>query len=60
MQAGIIRLGNMPSIVSSGAIVGKKEHEGPLGKDFGQYDETDEFGMPTWEQSGKRNAAACA
>ena len=51
MQAGIIRLGNMPSIVSSGAIVGKKEHEGPLGKYFGQYDETDEFGMPTWEQS---------
>ena len=41
----------MPSIVSSGAIVGKKEHEGPLGKYFGQYDETDEFGMPTWEQS---------
>ena len=51
MQAGIIRLVNMPSIVSSGAIVGKKEHEGPLGKYFGQYDETDEFGMPTWEQS---------
>ena len=51
MQKGIIRLDNQPYIIASGAVVGKKEHDGPLGRHFAAYDETDTFGMPTWEQS---------
>lgn len=51
MQKGIIKLDNQPYIIASGAVVGKKEHEGPLGRHFAAYDETDTFGMPTWEQS---------
>ena len=51
MQKGIIRLENQPYIIASGAVVGKKEHEGPLGRHFAAFDETDTFGMPTWEQS---------
>lgn len=51
MQKGIIKLDNQPYIIASGAVVGKKEHEGPLGRRFAAYDETDTFGMPTWEQS---------
>ena len=50
-QKGIIRLGSLPSIVATGNVVGKKEHEGPLGRYFDSYDETDTFGMKTWEQS---------
>ena len=50
-QKGIIRLGSLPSIVATGNIVGKKEHEGPLGRYFDSYDDTDTFGMKTWEQS---------
>lgn len=51
MQKGIIKLTTRPSIISTGTVVGKKEHEGPLGGCFDKYDETDTFGMPTWEQS---------
>lgn len=51
MQKGIIRLENQPYIIASGAVVGKKEHEGPLGRHFAAFDETDTFGMPTWEKS---------
>ena len=51
MQKGIIRLNNKPSIISTGSVVGKKEHDGPLGQHFGAWDETDTFEMPTWEQS---------
>lgn len=50
-QKGIIKLGNRPSIISVGNVVGKKEHEGPLGQYFEYWDETDGFGMKTWEQS---------
>ncbi len=51
MQKGIITLENRPSFASVGTVVGKKESEGPIGKGFDFYDETDTFGMPTWEQS---------
>ncbi len=51
MQKGIIKLDNQPFIIASGAVVGKKEHEGPLGRHFAAFDETDTFGMPTWEKS---------
>ncbi|MBQ8508352.1 MAG: stage V sporulation protein AD [Clostridia bacterium] len=51
MQKGVIQLKHKPSILSVGTVGGKKEHDGPLGKMFDHIDETDTFGMPTWEQS---------
>lgn len=48
---GVIRLENTPSIVGYAAVVGKKEYEGPIGADFDLHDETDTFGMDTWEKS---------
>lgn len=48
---GVIRLKNAPSIVGYAAVVGKKEYEGPIGADFDLHDETDTFGMDTWERS---------
>ncbi len=50
-QKGIIKLESLPSILSSGNVVGKKEHDGPFGECFELWDESDEFGMKTWEQS---------
>lgn len=51
MPMGVIRLENTPSIVGYAAVVGKKEYEGPIGADFDLHDETDTFGMDTWEKS---------
>lgn len=47
----VIQLKNAPSIVGHAAVVGKKEYEGPIGADFDLHDETDTFGMDTWEKS---------
>ena len=47
----VIRLKHAPSIVGYAAVVGKKEHEGPLGSDFDLHDESGTFGMDTWEKS---------
>ena len=38
-------------IHSWGTVVGKKEHDGPLGDLFDGYDETDFFGMDTFEKA---------
>ena len=38
-------------ICGAAGIVGKKEHEGPLGGYFDMYDETDAFGTDTWEKA---------
>ena len=38
-------------ICSWGSVVGRKEHEGPLGELFDGYDETDFFGMETFEKA---------
>lgn len=51
MQKGIITLENKPSILCAASVVGKKEMEGPIAKGFDVHDDTDTFGMPTWEQS---------
>ena len=32
-----IQLENKPRIISYGSIVGKKEHEGPIGHEFDKY-----------------------
>lgn len=47
----VIRLKHAPSIVGYAAVVGQKEHEGPLGSDFDLHDESGTFGMDTWEKS---------
>ncbi|MBQ8577777.1 MAG: stage V sporulation protein AD [Clostridia bacterium] len=48
---GLIRIQNPPTILSSAAVVGKKEHDGPLGADFDLHAEDDRFGMDTWEKA---------
>lgn len=47
----ILRIQNPPSIVSSAAVVGRKEFEGPLGADFDLHADDDKFGMDTWEKA---------
>ncbi len=47
----VIRLKNPPSIVGCAAVVGKREHEGPLSDDFDLHDSTEKFGMDTWEKA---------
>lgn len=50
MQRKIIRL-NDASIISAASVVGKNELEGPLGECFDISDESDKFGMKTWEKA---------
>ena len=38
-------------IISSASVVGRSEHDGPLGNLFDLHDDTDRFGQKTWEQS---------
>ena len=47
----IIKLHNTPSIEYSVSVVGKKEHDGPLGELFDVCDETDTFDADTWEKA---------
>lgn len=50
-------------IISAGTVVGKKEHDGPLGDKFDFHSEDDRFGMDTWERAEgemQRMALACA
>ena len=49
MSSGLIKLD--ASVVAASAVVGKKEHDGPLGEFFDMFDETDTFGEATWEKS---------
>lgn len=46
-----IRFEQAPYIISTGAVGGKKESEGPLGKYFDQLCEDDLFGADTWEEA---------
>ena len=50
MHNKILKFDNA-SILSSASVVGKYEHEGPLGELFDIYDPSDKFGMNTWEQA---------
>ena len=46
----IINFGeNAPSFLSWSAVGGYEERRGPLGEKFDFCDDTDRFGMPTWE-----------
>ena len=40
-----------PYIISTGNVVGKKEGEGPLGKQFDFIEEENLFGQDTWEEA---------
>ena len=40
---------NPPSFLSWSAVGGYEERRGPLGENFDYCDDTDRFGMPTWE-----------
>lgn len=51
MRRLLIRIPNAPCILSSAAVVGKKEHDGPLGAEFDLHADDDRFGMETWEQA---------
>ncbi len=39
------------AIFSAATVVGRKEHEGPLGKHFDFFSQSDRFGQKTWEAS---------
>lgn len=59
---GCFEFKKRPSISAFAAIVGKKEHEGPLGKYFESYENDAYFGQKTWEKAEselqRRTAAA--
>ena len=46
-----IALENKPSIISYGSIVGKKEHEGPLGNEFDRFITDSYFGEKSFEKA---------
>ena len=46
-----IILENKPSIISYGSIVGKKEHEGPMSKEFDAFIEDSYFGEDSYEKA---------
>lgn len=55
-----IEFTNPPYLISSGAIVGNKEREGPLGKLFDIASDDDLFGEKTWEAAeGAMQKMAC-
>ncbi len=39
------------AIAAAASVVGKREHDGPLGDCFDLFDATDKFGMRTWEKA---------
>ena len=48
---GIIKFTESVSIKSSAAIVGKLEHDGPLGRYFDMHEDDLYFGQDTWEKA---------
>ena len=51
MKKEILKFDGGAAIVSAASVVGKYEHEGPLGDCFDLHDPTDKFGMKTWERA---------
>ena len=49
-----ILLEKKPSIIGYAAVVGKKEHEGPIGDEFDSYDEDCRFGEKSFEKAESR------
>ena len=50
MQSKILKFDGA-TIAASASVVGKYEHDGPLGEYFDIHDSSDKFGMSTWEQA---------
>ena len=48
---------NKPSIIGYGSVVGKKEFEGPLGKEFDAHDTDSRFGEESFEKATVRGKA---
>ncbi len=48
-RSDLIKINKPPVILSSYSVVGKKEHEGPLGKFYDEFGEDTRFGESTWE-----------
>lgn len=46
-----VLLENRPSIIGYGSVVGKKEHEGPLSREFDSYTTDSFFGESTFEKA---------
>ena len=46
----VIKMNKPVYVAGTAAVVGKREHEGPLGADFDMHDESEKFGMDTWEK----------
>ena len=53
----LIKLNHPARICSYAAVGGKKEGEGPLGRLFSYIDQSDRFGMPTFEQAEAESQA---
>lgn len=51
MRNDIIKFKKPPSILCTASVVGKREHDGPFGDLFDEYDENDRFGMDSWERA---------
>lgn len=51
MKKRIIRFSTDPYILCASTVVGKKEHEGPLGEYFDIHDESDMFGQSGFEKA---------
>lgn len=47
----VIKLNDAPSFAGYSSVVGRRENEGPLGADFDVHDDSEKFGMKTWEKS---------
>lgn len=54
LSPGIYRLTTCPAVVSTAAVVGKKEGEGPLGKRFDAVFTDTTLGEKTWEKAESR------
>ena len=46
-----IELENRPTIIGYGSVVGKKEHDGPLGKEFDSFSSDCRFGEKSFEKA---------
>jgi len=54
LSRSTLRLTRPPVILGQAAVVGKKEGEGPLGKEFDRVNVDTSFGETTWEKSESR------
>lgn len=51
MQNKTLKFNKNATVISCASVVGKHEHEGPVGSFFDLHDNTDHFGKKTWESA---------